>query len=190
MTPDNLRQRHASSTRSPAAPPAPAPAPGGTAGGAPPKSLLAAYTLWALPLLLPPAGLLEAVRAVQTCAEVTRGRSGGGGIGGDGDWAEHAWRWRAFEAEGFKLAAVVGLGCAVVRAAGVAPRDAVVGEGVEAERREGGEARVAVASVASAREAVAEVPRGPVSGEAGGGWGGGTAADEAAASCTCSKAKQ
>ena len=106
-----------------------------------------------------------------------------GGVGGDGDWAEHAWRWRAFEAEGFKLAAVVGLGCAVVRAAGVAPRDAVVGEGVEAERREGGGARVAVASVASAREAVAEVPRGPVSGEAGGGWGGGTAADEAAASC-------
>jgi len=58
MTPDNLRQRHASSARSPAAPPAPAPAPGGTAGGAPPKSLLVAYTLWALPLLLPPAGLL------------------------------------------------------------------------------------------------------------------------------------
>ena len=96
-------------------------------------------------------------------------------------------RWRAFEAEGFKLAAVVGVGCAVVRAAGVAPRDAVVGEGVEAERREGGGARVAVASVASAREAVAD---GPVGGEAGGGWGGGTAADEAAASCTCSKAKQ
>ena len=75
-------------------------------------------------------------------------------------------RWRAFEAEGFKLAAVVGVGCAVVRAAGVAPRDAVVGEGVEAERREGGGARVAVASVASAREAVAY---GPVGGEAGGG---------------------
>ena len=63
----------------------------------------------------------------------------------------------------------MGVGCAVVRAAGVAPRDAVVGEGVEAERREGGGARVAVASVASAREAVAEVPR--RGGEAGGGWG-------------------
>ena len=89
MTPDNLRQRHASLARSPAAPPAPAPAPGGTAGGAPPKSLLAAYTLWALPLLLPPAGLLEAVRAVQTCAEVRVGVRGGGGRGG-GDWAEQA----------------------------------------------------------------------------------------------------
>jgi hypothetical protein len=66
-------------------------------------------------------------------------------------------RWRAFEAEGFKAAAVVGVGCAVVWAAGVALRDAVVGEDVEAERREGGGARVAVASVASAREAVAEV---------------------------------
>ena len=58
MTPDNLRQRHASSARSQPAPPAPpAPAPG-TSGSAPPKSLLVAYTLWALPLLLPPAGLL------------------------------------------------------------------------------------------------------------------------------------
>ena len=72
MTPDNLRQRHASSARSPAAPPAPAPAPGGTAGGAPPRSLLVAYTLWALPLLLPPAGLLGLHTTSTSAATYTR----------------------------------------------------------------------------------------------------------------------
>ena len=60
MTPDHLRQRHTARSRT--APPALCIAPSaqapGTAGGAPPKSLLAAYTLWALPLLVPPAGLL------------------------------------------------------------------------------------------------------------------------------------
>ena len=69
-------------------------------------------------------------------------------------------RWRAYEAEGSNLAAVVArrLG-AVVWARGVGRRDVVVGEGVGGGTSggEGGGARVAVVSVASAREAVAEV---------------------------------
>ena len=57
MSSDTLRQRHASAARSPGAPAEP-PASPGTAGCAPPKSLLFAYVLWALPLLVPPVGLL------------------------------------------------------------------------------------------------------------------------------------
>ena len=64
-------------------------------------------------------------------------------------------RWRAYEAEGSNLAAAVE-GCAVVWARGVGRRDVVVGEGVGGGTSggEGGGARVAVVSVASAREAV------------------------------------
>lgn len=53
---DTLRQRHASAGRAPGAPAEPPASPG--TGGAPPKSLLFAYFLWVLPLLVPPVGLL------------------------------------------------------------------------------------------------------------------------------------
>jgi hypothetical protein len=57
MSSDTLRQRHASAARSPAAPAEP-PVPSRLGGCAPPKSLLFAYVLWALPLIVPPVGLL------------------------------------------------------------------------------------------------------------------------------------
>jgi len=57
MSSDTLRQRHASAARSPGAPAEP-PVPSRLGGCAPPKSLLFAYVLWALPLIVPPVGLL------------------------------------------------------------------------------------------------------------------------------------
>ena len=95
------------------------------------------------------------MRAVETCAEAAWAFGGEGGAAGDGaEQAMAGLRGRGVEAGGGG-----GEGCAVVWAGSVGRRDVVVGEGVEGGTSggEGGGARVAVVSVASAREAVAEV---------------------------------
>ena len=94
------------------------------------------------------------VRAVETCAEAAWAFGGGRGLGDGAKQAMAGLRGRGVEAGGGG-----GEGCAVVWAGGVGRRDVVVGEGVGGGTSggEGGGARVAVVSVASAREAVAEV---------------------------------
>ena len=95
------------------------------------------------------------MRAVETCAEAAWAFGGGGG----GREMGRSSRWRAYEAGGSNLAAVVEGSALLFGLGGVGRRDVVVGEGVGGGTSggEGGGARVAVVSVASAREAVAEV---------------------------------